>query len=139
MKNHALPSLLVLAVAATAGCRALPEPVCQSRLLVPVVRAVGPRQATVNQRVTYNLQVKLGNSCGVFDTIVTNQVDDLTGTTPIVQQVGVRGKYTGCTCTTDTTALTAVSYQFQPTKAGTYYLRFLTRQSGFLTDTLTVR
>lgn len=139
MKNSSLSALFLLTVAAVAGCRALPEPVCQSRLLVPAVRAVGPRRAAVNQAVTYQLGVKLGNSCGVLDTILVNSIDDPTGVAVPVRQVGVRGKYDGCSCTTDTLTITPVSFQFKPIKAGTYYLRFLSRQSTFITDTLTVQ
>lgn len=137
MKTSALPLFLSAAVAATAGCRALPEPTCQSRLLVPIVARSGPRQATVGQQLTYTFDVKLGNSCGVVDTVIASQGDNAVG--PFTRQVGVRALYNGCSCTTDTLALTRVSYQFRPDKAGTYYLKFLTRQSRFYTDTLLVR
>ncbi|RZK61403.1 MAG: hypothetical protein EOO59_05150 [Hymenobacter sp.] len=142
MKNHSLPAVLLFAVAAAAGCRALPEPVCESRLLVPAVQVTGPRTAAVGQTVTYTLRVRLGNSCGAFDSIVVSK--DSSRISPFSQQVGVQGKYTGCSCQADTLTVTPVTYQFRPAKAGTYYLhflsqQFLTRPSTFLNDTLTVR
>ena len=137
MKNTVLPLSLFAALAASAGCRALPEPVCDSRQLAPIVQAAGPRTAAVNQLVSYTLGVKLGNSCGVFDTIVVSAGDSKTG--PITQQIGARGHYVGCSCQTDTLAVTTTTYQFRPTRAGTYYLQFLTRQSRFIVDTLLVQ
>lgn len=138
MKFAGLPSLSLLAgLAAMASCRALPEPVCTSQLLVPVVRAVGPRRAALNQPVSYALDVKLGNNCGAFDSIVVSAGDNTTG--PFTQQIGVRGRYTGCSCQADTTTVTPATYQFTPAKAGVYYLQFLTRQSRFITDTLVVQ
>ena len=134
VKLRLLPAALLLAV--VAGCRALPEPECQSQLLVPVLRATGPRRAAVNQPVSYTLVVRLGNSCSKSDTLLVSGGDS-TATT-FVRRIGVQGRYVGCACAPDT-ARTSVTYRFQPRKAGTYYLQFLTQQNRFLVDTLTVQ
>jgi len=137
MKNTVLPLSLFAALAASAGCQALQEPVCDSQQLAPIVQATGPRTATVNQLVSYALSVKLGNSCGAFDTLVVSTGNNKTG--PITQQIGARGHYVGCSCQADTMAVTTATYQFRPSRAGTYYLQFLSRQSRFLIDTLVVQ
>ena len=130
-------SLLAALLAATCllpGCLAVQEPVCQSNMLVPVSAVIGPRTAAVNQQVTYTLSYSLGNSCGAFSNLVTNSASD----SARVRQVGINANYSGCSCTTTTTTA-QTAYQFQPTKAGTYYLQFLTTDNKFITDTLTVR
>ncbi|NML66441.1 hypothetical protein HHL22_14610 [Hymenobacter sp. RP-2-7] len=135
MKLSLLTGLLT-ATLALPGCLAVSEPVCQSTILVPITTATGPRTATVGQAVTYNLVYSIGNDCGTFGNIVTNTINNTDGTT--VQQVGVNGSYTGCSCNATTTS-SQTTYQFTPTKAGTYYVQFLTTNNAYLTDTLTVR
>lgn len=117
-------------------CTSVPEPVCQSNILVPISKIVGPRTAAINQTVTYTLTYDLGNSCGTFGNLATNTIMNADGTT--TQQVGVSGKYNGCSCTA-ASAPAQTAYQFQPTKAGTYYFQFLVANSQFTTDTLTVQ
>lgn len=119
-----------------ASCQSPPEPVCQSTTLVPISKAVGPRTAAVRQTVTYHLRYVLGNTCASFSQFVLNAD---TTTAGIYRQAGVSALAVGCSCASTDTTSTPTTYQFQPQRAGTYYVQFLTTNNAFITDTLTVR
>jgi cytochrome c oxidase assembly protein Cox11 len=107
---------------------------CSATVLEPVQAVSGPKTIAVNQKanflVTYLPQV----TCSKLETIY-----EAAGSTPNTYLVGPRVTYTDCNCPANTVVAQA-TYSFTPTKAGTYYLNFIsTNANGFIADTLVVQ
>ena len=118
--------LAALALSAT-SCLDVGPDTCNTTLLTPVTSASGPKTIAVNQPATYTLNYTPANGCGTL----ANLTEQVSGST---RAVGVNVNYTGCSCSTLATSA-QTTYTFQPTQAGTYYLRFV-GNSSYIIDTL---
>ncbi|RZK23889.1 MAG: hypothetical protein EOO56_03460 [Hymenobacter sp.] len=114
------------------SCLSAQEPTCTSTAYAPIVSAIGPKTAAVNQPVAFVLGYALGSDCGAFSSVVAIP------STGNVLQIGVMGVYNGCACNSTTTT-SQTSYQFQASTPGTYLLQFLTTNNTFITDTVVVK
>jgi hypothetical protein len=130
MKRSLGISLAALTALSLTSCLSGSEPTCNSSGYVPIVKIIGPKTATLAQPAVFTLSYTLGNDC----TKLTNVEAVPSGNTT---QVGLAATSTGCACNA-TTNVSQTSYQFQPTKAGTYYIQFLTTNNSFITDTVVV-
>lgn len=105
---------------------------CQVTLTTPIVKAVGPKTVAVNQPAAYVLDYLPGTGCGVLDAI-SEQGQTATNT----RTVSVSVRYGSCNCAVPATPL-QTTYNFVPTQAGTYYLKFVAN-NGYLIDTLVAK
>jgi hypothetical protein len=126
MKHYLLAAL---ALGATSCLNVGPD-TCDTTLLTPITSASGPKTIGVNQSATYALVYSPASGCGTLAS-VTEQV---AGTT---RAVSVNVNYAGCSCPTNATPA-QTTYSFQPTQAGTYYLKFVSNGS-YIIDTLVVK
>jgi hypothetical protein len=126
MKHYLLAAL---ALGATSCLNVGPD-TCSTTLLTPITSASGPKTIAVNQAATYTLVYTPANGCGTLAT----PTEQVSGTT---RAVNVNINYSSCACST--AAVPAqTTYTFQPTQAGTYYLKFVSN-SSYIIDTLVVK
>ena len=104
---------------------------CQATVIAPALGAAGPKTVAVNQPAAFVLRYQIFNGCGKYAGL---QEASNGGDTRLV---GVGVRYDGCVCTQVVTDAQA-TYTFQPTQAGTYYLKFATA-TGYLIDTLVAK
>jgi hypothetical protein len=130
MKRSLITCLAALSAISLTSCLASQEPTCSSTGYVPIVSAIGPKTATLAQPAVFVLSYTLGTDCATFADVVAVPNGNM-------MQVGVTSSVNGCACNV-TTTVSRTSYQFQPTKTGTYYLQFLTANNTFITDTVVV-
>jgi chitodextrinase len=130
MKRSLIVCLTALTALSLTSCFSTKEPTCNSNGYVPIVKVIGPKTATLAQPAVFVLSYSLGNDC----TTLTNVEAVPSGNTT---QVGLAAASNGCACNA-TTTVSQTSYQFQPTKAGTYYIQFLTTNNAYITDTVVV-
>ena len=121
--------LAALALGATSCLNVGPD-TCNTTLLTPITSASGPKTIAVNQPATYSLAYSPAGGCGTLAAL-TEQVSGN------IRAVGVNVNYANCSCSATATPA-QTTYTFQPTQAGTYYLRFVSN-SSYLSDTLVVR
>ena len=105
---------------------------CDVTLTTPIVKAIGPKTVAVNQAATYTLDYLPGNGCGKLNAL-SEQGQSAANT----RTVSVSVSYATCNCPTPATPL-QTTYNFVPTQAGTYYLKFVAN-NGYLTDTLVAK
>lgn len=117
-----------------ASCLESRTDTCEFILTTPIVKAVGPKTVAVNQPATYLLDYLPGTGCGVFDAL-SEQGQSPTNTNTRTINVSVR--YSTCTCTQPAAPM-QTTYNFVPTQAGTYYLKFVAN-NGYLVDTLVAK
>jgi hypothetical protein len=125
-----LPAAFVLLPLGATSCLNVGPDTCNATLLTPVQSATGPRTVAVNQPAVYTLVYAPASGCGTLGNLA-EQVENTTRT------VTLNVNYTSCACGTPG-ALAQTTYTFQPTQAGTYYLRFV-GTSSYLVDTLVVQ
>ena len=130
MKNLVILSVVALGASFLTSCLTTQEPTCNSTAYAPIVSAIGPNKTGVNQPIVFAVGYTLGSDCGKLNEVVA-------ATNGNIVQVGVTGTYTGCACNT-TTTVSQTTYQFLAPTAGTYYVRFLTGNNTFITDTVVV-
>ncbi len=121
--------LALLAFGAT-SCLSVGPDTCNTTLLTPVTSVTGPKTAAVNQPVVYTLTYTPAGGCGTL----ADLTEQATGNT---RAISVNVNYTGCTCAAPADPA-QTTYTFQPSQAGTYYLRFV-GNSAYLVDTLVVQ
>lgn len=123
--------LLAATTLGLSSCLGTKDDTCQATVIVPALAAAGPRTVAVNQPTAFVLRYQIANGCGKYAGLqeASNGSD--------TRLVGVGVRYDGCVCTQVITDAQA-TYNFQPTQAGTYYLKFITA-TGYLTDTLVVK
>ena len=126
MKNYLLATL---ALGATSCLNVGPD-TCNTTLATPITNVSGPKTIAVNQPATYSLTYLPAGGCGTL----ANLSEQVAGTT---RAIGVNVSYTNCSCSTTATSA-QTTYTFQPTQAGTYYLRFI-GSNAYITDTLVVK
>ncbi|OUJ74869.1 hypothetical protein BXP70_08955 [Hymenobacter crusticola] len=85
----------------------------------------------MNQEAKFAVLLQADNSCGKFDSFVEASVGDTV-------QIASKISYDGCVCAQTKPTIQA-DYTFRATRAGTYYLQFLTDTSRFIVDTLVVQ
>ncbi|MVN77956.1 hypothetical protein GO988_16625 [Hymenobacter sp. HMF4947] len=112
------------------SCLSTSPDTCQSTALTPVLSATGPKTIAVNQPATFTLSYEIQNGCGTFAGLQEQANTD-------TRLVGVNIKYDGCNCP-QTVTPAQTTYTFQPTTAGTYYVRFV-GSTGYLIDTLVAK
>jgi hypothetical protein len=132
MKRSVIACLTALTTLSLTSCLSTKEPTCNSNGYVPIVNVFGPKTATLSQPAVFTLSYTLGNDC----TKLTN-VEVVPSASGNITQVNLAASSNGCACNA-TTTVSQTSYQFQPTKAGTYYIQFLTTNNAFITDTVVV-
>ncbi|QKG55401.1 hypothetical protein GKZ68_01350 [Hymenobacter sp. BRD128] len=121
--------LAALGLSAT-SCLSVGPDVCNNTLLTPITAVSGPKTIAINQPAVYSLSYLPAGGCGTL----ANLSEQSSGNT---RAIGVNINYASCSCTT--TAVPAqTTYTFQPTQAGTYYLKFL-GNNAYITDTLVVQ
>jgi hypothetical protein len=130
MKRSLIICLTALTAISLTSCLSTKEPACNSNGYVPITKVIGPKTATLAQPAVFVLSYLLGNDC----TKLTN-VESVPSGNSI--QVNLAAASSGCACNA-TTTVSQTSYQFQPTKAGTYYVQFLTTNNAYITDTVVV-
>jgi chitodextrinase len=130
MKRSLITCLTALTALSLTSCLTTHEPTCNSTGYVPIVSVIGPKTATLAQPAVFVLGYTLGTDCATFANLTTVPNGNIT-------QVGITASVNGCACNA-TTTVSQTSYQFQPTKAGTYYIQFLTTNNSFITDTVVV-
>jgi hypothetical protein len=129
MKHYLPAAFALLPLGATSRLNLGPD-TCNATLLTPVQSATGPRMVAVNRPAVYTLGYVPASGCGTLG----NLAEQVEGTT---RTVTLNVNYTGCACGTPG-ATAQATYTFQPTQAGTYYLRFV-GTSSYLVDTLVVQ
>lgn len=75
-----------------------------------------PSKGSVNNPLTFDLEITLNNGCGSFNNI-NEEINDNTIT------IEAYSKYQGCICN-EIAPIEKVSYTFTPTKTGTYTFIF---------------
>jgi hypothetical protein len=128
--NYYLPAALALLTLSATSCLNVGPDTCNATLFTPVQSATGPKTGTVNQPAVYTLVYATNTGCGTLGNF-GEMVDNTTRT------VTLNVNYTGCACATPG-AVAQTTYTFQPTQAGTYYLRFAGNNT-YLVDTLVVK
>jgi hypothetical protein len=128
--NYYLPAALTLLTLSATSCLNVGPDTCNATLLTPVQSATGPKAGAVNQPAVYTLVYATTTGCGTLGNL-GEIVDNATRT------VTLNVNYTGCACATPG-AVAQATYTFQPTQAGTYYLRFAGNNT-YLVDTLVVK
>jgi hypothetical protein len=126
MKCHLLAALAF----GTSSCLSVDPDTCNTTLLTPVTRASGPKTVGVNQPATYSLIYMPAGGCGTLASLSEQGA----GTT---RTIGVNVNYSTCSCATPA-ATAQTTYTFQPSQAGTYYLKFVS-DGSYLIDTLVVQ
>jgi len=126
LKNYLLAALAL----GTTSCFNVVPDACNATLLTPVSQASGPKTGAVNRPAVFTLTYTPTSGCGTLG----NLVEQGTGN---VRTVSVNVNYADCSCAVPATA-GQTTYTFQPTQAGTYYLRFVS-SSSYLVDTLVVQ
>lgn len=112
------------------SCLSTSPEACQATAPTPVLSATGPKTIAVNQPAVFALSYEIQNGCGAFAGL---QEQASTNT----HLVSINIKYDGCNCP-QTVTPAQTTYTFQPTAAGTYYVRFLS-DTGYITDTLVAK
>ena len=130
--KYYLFAILPLSLLSLTSCLKTEADTCQVTLLTPIVKAVGPKTVAVNQPATYLLDYLPGNGCGILNAL-SEQGQGVAST----RTVSVSVSYTSCNCTAPATPL-QTTYNFVPTQAGTYYLKFVAN-NGYLIDTLVAK
>ncbi len=130
--KYYLFAALALSVISLPSCLKTEADTCQVTLITPIVKAVGPRTVAVNQPATYLLDYLPGNGCGTLNAL-SEQGQSAANT----RTVSVSVSYASCSCTAPAAAL-QTTYNFVPTQAGTYYLKFVAN-NGYLIDTLVAK
>jgi len=122
--------LLAATALGLTSCLSTQPDTCSATVVTPITTASGPKTVAVNAPAVYTLVYAPTGGCGTLGGI-TQQASGNT------QMVSVNVTYTNCNCATLATP-GQTTYTFQPTQAGTYYLKFVAA-SGYLTDTLVVK
>lgn len=122
--------LLAATALSLTSCLSTQPDTCSATVVTPITTATGPKTVAVNAPAVYTLVYTPAGGCGTSSSVtpLTN------GNT---QVVNVNVTYTNCNCAALPT-LAQTTYTFQPTQAGTYYLKFVAT-GGYLTDTLVVK
>ncbi len=123
---------LVAAGFSLTSCLSKDTNVCTATQVEPVISAIGPKTASVNQTVTYTVSYAPLSTCGNFDGFT-----EQSGAAANTLVVGTRVKYSSCDCPVST-AVKLTTYTVKPTQAGTYYLNFISA-NGYIADTLVVQ
>jgi hypothetical protein len=131
MKYYLIAALALSSLSLT-SCLKDASDTCQFILTTPIVKAVGPKTVAVNQPATFLLDYLPGNGCGVLDAL-SEQGQGAANT----RTVNVSVRYNSCNCTVPATPM-QTTYNFVPTQAGTYYLKFVAN-NGYLIDTLVAK
>jgi len=126
MKNYLLATL---ALGAT-GCLGMGPDTCNTTLLTPVTRVSGPKTVAVGQPAVYALTYAPAGGCGTLGSLTEQGAGN-------TRAVSVNVNYASCTCAAPANPAQA-TYTFQPSQAGTYYLRFV-GNNAYLIDTLVVQ
>lgn len=93
------------------------EPYCFVRTGTPIVGVSGATTTTINTPITFNVGIKISNSCGAF-----NSFSETSG---FPKEITAIVDYNGCDCD-QTESNISKDYSFTATAAGTYELRFQT-------------
>jgi hypothetical protein len=125
MKNYLFAALTIGAT----SCLNVGPDTCSTTLLTPVTSVSGPKTIAVNQAATYSLSYLPAQGCGT----PANLSEQTAGNT---RAISVNVNYASCSCATAATAA-QITYTFQPSQAGTYYLKFV-GNSAYIVDTLVV-
>ncbi|GAA4493622.1 hypothetical protein GCM10023172_02400 [Hymenobacter ginsengisoli] len=118
--------LAFVALSATSCLNVGPDS-CNTTLLTPVTSVSGPKTIAVNQTATYSLSYLPAGGCGTL----ANLTEQNSGNT---RAISVNVNYTNCSCPTAAVP-GQTTYTFQPTQAGTYYLKFVGINT-YIVDTL---
>jgi hypothetical protein len=118
--------LAALALSAT-GCLGVGPNTCNATLSTPITHVTGPKTIAVNQPATYSLTYSPASGCGTL----ANLSEQTAGNT---HAISVNVSYTTCSCATSAVPA-QTTYTFQPTQAGTYYLKFVGNNT-YIIDTL---
>jgi hypothetical protein len=130
--KYYLFAALPLSLLSLTSCLKTEADTCHVTLTTPIVKAVGPKTIAVNQPATFTLDYLPGNGCGTLDAL-SEQGQGVANT----RTVSVSVSYASCNCTVP--AVTSqTTYNFVPTQAGTYYLKFVAN-NGYLIDTLVAK
>jgi hypothetical protein len=130
--KYYLFAALALSALSLSSCLKTQADTCQVTLITPIVKAVGPKTVGVNQPATYLLDYLPGTGCGVLNAL-SEQGQAATNT----RTINVSVSYGSCNCAVPATPL-QTTYNFVPTQAGTYYLKFVAN-NGYLIDTLVAK
>ncbi|MDJ0366844.1 hypothetical protein QMK33_16955 [Hymenobacter sp. H14-R3] len=133
MKYYLFAALALSAFSLT-SCLKTQADTCEVILTTPIVKAVGPKTIAVNQPATYLLDYLPGTGCGVFDALSEQGQSPANTNT---RTINVTVRYSTCNCAVPATPL-QTTYNFVPTQAGTYYLKFVAN-NGYLIDTLVAK
>lgn len=121
--------LAALGLGATSCLNVGPDK-CDTTLLTPITAVSGPKTIAVNQPAAYSLTYMPAGGCGTL----ANLTEQSSGNT---RAIGVNVNYASCSCAT--AAVSAqTTYTFQPTQAGTYYLKFV-GDNAYIVDTLVAK
>lgn len=120
---------IALALGATSCLNVGPD-TCNTTLLTPVTSVSGPKTVGVNQPAAYVLTYTPAGGCGTLAGVT----EQTAGNT---RAVSVNVNYASCSCTALANPA-QTTYTFQPSQAGTYYLKFVGNNS-YLIDTLVVQ
>lgn len=118
--------LAALSLSATSCLNVGPDS-CNTTLLTPIKSVSGPKIVAVNQPATYSLSYLPAGGCGTL----ANLSEQSSGNT---RAIGVNVNYANCSCGTSAT-VAQTTYTFQPSQAGTYYLKFV-GDNTYIVDTL---
>lgn len=104
---------------------------CTATALTFANRVEGPRTARVNEDAKFTVYFQANNGCGKFDSFIEASQGDTV-------QVAPKARYEGCVCAQVKPSIQA-DYTFRATRAGKYYIKFLSDTTSFIVDTLVVQ
>lgn len=89
-----------------------------------------PNSGNIGEPINIEISFVVNNSCGGFG----NFIETNNGNTKTIE---IEAKYTGCSCLMNIPTR-KVNYFFTAYHSGTYYLRYKSGSSEFITDTLVI-
>jgi hypothetical protein len=126
MKHYLLAAL---ALGAT-SCLGVGPDVCNTTLLTPATSVTGPRTVALNQPAVYTIAYAPASGCGTLANVTEQAADN-------IRAVSINVSYTSCNCASPAYPA-QTTYTFQPSQAGTYYLKFV-GNNAYIVDTLVVQ
>lgn len=95
-----------------------------------IVETTTPKTGNVGENINIEIRFGVNNGCGQFGKFIETDNGN-------IKTIEVEALYEGCACTMDA-PIRITNYIFHTSQSGTYYLKFKSSSSGFITDTLII-
>lgn len=120
--------VLIFLVVVASGCSKKTTTADENCTNYADVYVTDVQKSTAN---TVNVSFQVTSGCGQFNKFIQKSE----GNTRIIK---VQAVYKGCMCTMDVPTRTT-TYSFEEKAAGTYYLKFLSGENQYITDTVVIK